>query len=180
MMILRDKICLNPREYEYLLYFTAAHGKEPGQAGPPVIKHLCDVLNMQLDDLSEDESLLVDVAFECHDELAITPIVDFLSQKTSIELFEEHSSSSYTEHTLLGYMYILALCGRKMVKIPHNFIFNSIPKLLMKQPLICKASHCHICIFFFLLDGRKGRSWIGTSFPSCYCQIGVCFDILSI
>ena len=122
--LLRDNILQNPQEYEYLLYFTAARGKEPGQAGRPLIKTLCDSLNTKPDDGSKNESLIVDVAFECHAEITVSPVVDLLSQKTTIVLKCYASTSNGTEHTLLGYMFVLAVCGRKMVRINSITLFS--------------------------------------------------------
>ena len=115
--LLRDNILQNPGEFKYLLYFTAAHGKEPGQAGRPLIETLCDTMNIELDNMGINESLIVDVAFECHAEIAVSPVVDHLSQKTNLRLSGPASYINYTDHTLLGYLYVLAACGRKMVRI---------------------------------------------------------------
>ena len=84
--LLRDKILQNPREFEYLLYFTAAHGNDPGQAGRPIIQMLCDTLDIKLDEDSAHEPLIVEVAFECHVEVAVTPVIDIFLQKTAIHI----------------------------------------------------------------------------------------------
>ena len=107
--LLRDKILQSPREYEYLLYFTAAHGKEPGQAGRLLIEMLCGTLAIKLDGKNKHERLIAQVAFECHDEVAVTPVIDTFLQKTAIEM------GACREHIMLGYMYIFAACGHKMV-----------------------------------------------------------------
>ena len=103
--LLKDKILQSPREFEYLLYFTAAHGKEPGQAGRPLIEMLCGTLDVQ----SEHEPFIVEVAFECHDKVAFTPVTDIFLQKTAIKM------GPYYEHIMSSYMYIFAACGHKMV-----------------------------------------------------------------
>ena len=108
--LLKDKILQSPREFEYLLYFTAAHGKEPGQAGRPLIE-MCGTLDVKLTEESGHERLIVEVAFECHDEVAITPVIDFFSQKTAITL----RMNNLPEHIISSYMYIFAACGHEMV-----------------------------------------------------------------
>ena len=123
--VLRDKILQKSREYEYLLYFTAAHGKEPGQAGQPLIETLCGSLTIELDRICKNQSLITDVAFECHAEITLPPVVDLLSQKTAIILYSTVPTINYTEHTLLGYMFVLAVCGRKTVRINSITLFSS-------------------------------------------------------
>ena len=107
--LFNNKILKSPRQFEYLLYFTTAHGKEPGQAGRPLIEMLCGTLDIKLDEETQHEHLIVEVAFECHDEVAVTLVVDFFLQKTAIQM------GGYTEHIMSGYMYIFAACGHKMV-----------------------------------------------------------------
>ena len=113
--LLKDKIIQSPREFEYLLYFTAAHGKEPGQAGRPLVETLCRTLDIKIDMRCEHEYFIVEVAFECHDEVAVTPVIEFFLQKTAIVM------DTNREHMMSGYMYIFAACGHKMVRISmHN------------------------------------------------------------
>ena len=122
--VLRGNILQNPGEYEYLLYFTAAHGKEPGQAGRQLLETLCNTLNIELCNMSKNESLIVDVAFECHAEITVPPVVELLSKKTNLRLSCPASYINYTQHTLLGYMHILGVCGRKMVRINSKSLFS--------------------------------------------------------
>ena len=123
--IVKDSLMIDHAKFRYLLYFTVARGKEPGYAGNPLVKLISNEI--------ADEEYLVDVAFECHEELAISPIVDYFQNKcthfqlsTRIQLLQKHTWS--------GYMHILGLCGREMVsQILHHFV----SRLKKKETLNC-------------------------------------------
>ena len=100
--LLKHKILKGYREFRYLLYFTAAHGtKNGGHAA----KALISVLRSEL----EDEEFIMDVAFECHDEGSILPVVNSFTQRPTIKLTEQEWMSDYTrlhnKHIRSGYMY---------------------------------------------------------------------------
>ena len=108
--ILKDTILSNYKEFRYLLYFTAAHGKRLGNAGKALMESLCTEV--------KDEAFIVDVAFECHDEAAIAPVIELFNQKQEVKLY----SGNYTgyialssKHTRSGCMYTWAVCCRNLV-----------------------------------------------------------------
>ena len=104
--LVKDNFMIDHKKFRYLLYFTVARGKEPGYAGKP----LMDLISTEID----DEEFLVDVAFECHEELAISPIVDYFQKKcTHLQLSTR--IQVLKKHTWSGYMHVLGLCGREMV-----------------------------------------------------------------
>ena len=75
--------------------------------------------SMYSTDSTEDKEganvrFLVDVAFECHDERAIGPVIDFLRQVKSISL---DATFLENQHTWLGFIYTLAACGQHQVTI---------------------------------------------------------------
>ena len=106
--LLREKILTHPWEYEYVLYFMAFHGREPGQAGPQLIETLCR--KWELKHYIHGEVLIAEIAFECHDAVAIATFINLFFQKTSLEL------ADLTAHQQAAYMFTLASCGQKEVR----------------------------------------------------------------
>ena len=110
--LLTDTIIPDCDEFRYLLYFTAAHGKRLGNAGKALMESLCQEV--------ENETFIVDVAFECHDEGSIVPLTKVIKHKTSMELDEGLFGSDVDPddvHTRSGYMYTWAVCGYDVVRI---------------------------------------------------------------
>ena len=68
----------------------------------------------------EDDSFIVDVAFECHDELSIAPVIELFHQKKDIQLtdnpfqYEDYINIA-SEHTRSGYMYTWSVCYKNLV-----------------------------------------------------------------
>ena len=104
--LLKDKVLDRQEELKYLVYFTAAQGKEGGKIKRPLIDLLCKT-NME----HKNIEFLVDLAFECHDPTAITPIIDILQETNIITI------SQSEKHTLSSYMYILAVYSNRLVSI---------------------------------------------------------------
>ena len=108
--VLKNKIIENYAEFRNLLYFTAAHGKKLGNAGKALMASLCTEV--------KDESFIVDVAFECHDEAAIAPVIELFNQKENVKLYHKNLSGYIdlsSKHTRSGCMYTWALCCRNLV-----------------------------------------------------------------
>ena len=91
---IKEDIIGNYQKFRYLLYFTAAHGKDPGFAGRPLMQHICKAIH--------EQEFLVDVAFECHDEQAISPIVKHfqencthLALSTRVQVLHKHTWSGW-------------------------------------------------------------------------------------
>ena len=105
--LVKESILPEYQHFRYLLYFTAAHGKEAGQAGKPLLEYMCSEI--------ADEEFIVDVAFECHDESALSPVIrHFREQCTKLHLSQR--LQILEKHTWTGYMSILATCGGKGVR----------------------------------------------------------------
>ena len=103
--LLKEKILKSYNEFRYLLYFTAAHGNENGgYAAKALISFLCAEL--------DDEEFIMDVAFECHDEGSILPVVNLFTHRPAIKLTEQDWMSNYTrlhnKHVRSGYLYTWA------------------------------------------------------------------------
>eukprot|EP00057_Strongylocentrotus_purpuratus_P019001 XP_011673475.1 PREDICTED: uncharacterized protein LOC105442746 [Strongylocentrotus purpuratus] len=71
--ILANTLVENYREFRYVLYFTAAHG---GAVGKSVLEALCKKV--------DDMKFIIEVAFECHDSIAIDPVRNLLETKASL------------------------------------------------------------------------------------------------
>ena len=107
---LKETIIRQYKEFRYLLYFTAAHGKRLGNAGKALMESLCTEV--------EDDSFIVDVAFECHDELSIAPVTELFRQKKDVKLSRFHRKgyiSIGSEHTKSGCMYTWSVCYKNLV-----------------------------------------------------------------
>ena len=103
--LLTDRLIPNYEEFKYLLYFTGAHGKRFKGAGRMLINTLCTKV--------KNEMFIADVAFECQDEDAFHPAMDFFTNKSLMELI--WSSHQKVEHTWSGFEYTLAAVGRRQV-----------------------------------------------------------------
>ena len=103
---LRNKVLPRYDEFRYLLYFTASNGKQTDNGGRELIESLCSEI--------ADDKFIMDVAFESHDEDAITPALDFLQQKTSLVLHYDVQQDA--KHTWSGYKYTLAVRAERLVK----------------------------------------------------------------
>ena len=105
--LVRDKVLLDYEKFRYLLYFTVAHGNEPGHGGKALIDHICQTVAGQ--------EFIVDVAFECHEEEAIVAAVKYFNGNcTDLKLSER--CQILEKHTWSGYMHILGLYGTEMVR----------------------------------------------------------------
>eukprot|EP00057_Strongylocentrotus_purpuratus_P028212 XP_011682686.1 PREDICTED: baculoviral IAP repeat-containing protein 1f-like [Strongylocentrotus purpuratus] len=62
--------------FQYVWYFTAAHG---GEIGKSVLEALCKKV--------DDVEFIMEVAFECHDSEAIGPVKNLLETKTDLGLY---------------------------------------------------------------------------------------------
>ena len=119
--LLKEKMLDKYDEFKYLFYFTVAHSKVDVQAGKHLIEFLCAVLGTSITnttstvDLLSNESnvvnkqvdFLVDVAFECHDEEAIRPVIDLLRRVEYISLGRD---TRWNKHMWSGYTYAFAAC----------------------------------------------------------------------
>ena len=103
---IKSSIFPDYKNFRYLLYFTAAHGKEAGYAGKPLLEFICSEI--------ADEEFVVDVSFECHENSALPPVKVY---------FHEHCKALHLsqrlqilqKHTWFGYMNIFALCAAERV-----------------------------------------------------------------
>ena len=107
LSIIKDNIMSNYQKFRYLLYFTAAHGRDQGYAGKPLMKFICQEVH--------DDEFIVDIAFECHEELAVLPVVEHF-QETCTHLGLSTRIQFLKRHTWSGYMHIFGSCGRQMVR----------------------------------------------------------------
>ena len=105
-------VFVNYKEYIHILYCTAAHGKEPGQTGKALIEVLCKALTGDNKE-GDDVKFLVDIAYECHDEGVIGPVIEFLRQVKTLSL----NALLENQHTWLAFIYTLAACGQQQVKL---------------------------------------------------------------
>ena len=111
----------NYDEFRYLLYFTAAHGKVDVQTGKHLMESLCKALGTSITNTTSATDLLwnrsnmvnshvdflVEVAFECHDEEAIRPVIDLLRRTENIYLSD---TTQRNRHMWSGYTYAFAAC----------------------------------------------------------------------
>ena len=107
---LKDTILPQYEEFRYLLYFTAAHGKRLGNAGKALMETLCAEI--------KDDAFIMDVAFECHDELSIAPVTELFNQKKNIKLTNtpyEDFTGVDSKHTRSGCMYTWSVCCKNLV-----------------------------------------------------------------
>ena len=108
--LLKETIIPQYKEFRYLLYFTAAHGNRLGNAGKALMESLCTEV--------KDDSFIVDVAFECHDELSIAPVTQIFRKKRDVKLLGIHLESYIdigSEHTRSGCMYMWSVCCKILV-----------------------------------------------------------------
>ena len=111
--LLKDTILPQYEEFRYLLYFAAAQGKRLGNAGKALMQSLCTEV--------KDDSFIVDVAFECHDELSIAPVTELFNQKEVVYLacLAVDRIKGYiniaSQHTRSGCMYTLSVCCKNLV-----------------------------------------------------------------
>ena len=124
--LLEEKVLDNYDEFRYLLYFTAAHGKGDVKAGKHLMKSLCKALGTSIRNTTYTTAnvvgsrvdFLVDVAFECHDEKAIRPVIDLLRRVEYISLSE---TTQGNKHMWSGYMYAFTACDIQPVSaVCHN------------------------------------------------------------
>ena len=104
--LLWEKILTDYQEHRYLLYFTAAHGKDLGNTGKAVMDSIC----MEI----KDEAFIMDVAFECNDKKAISPVTQYLRNKCQQFCLSERIQI-LQKHAWSGYMYTFAVCAMEMV-----------------------------------------------------------------
>ena len=108
--ILKDTILSNYKEFRYVLYFTAAHGKRLGNAGKALMESLCTEV--------KDDAFIVDVAFEFHDDDAIAPVIELFNQKQEVKLYSDDAPGYIdlsSKHTRSACMYTWAVCCRNLV-----------------------------------------------------------------
>ena len=103
--LLKERVFAEYEQFKYVLYFTVAHGKKEGRVRKALMEAICAEIN--------DEEFIVDLAFECHDRLAIHPVLDLFRNKTSLQLSAR--TQILQKHTWAGYMHILAACGDDVV-----------------------------------------------------------------
>ena len=123
--LLKEKVLDKYDEFRYLLYFTVAHGKRDVQAGKHLMEFLCKTLGRNITNTTSNMDLfldssymvnmvnshvdfLVEVAFECHDEEAIRPVIDLLRRVEYISL--GHSTQG-NKHMWSAFMYAFAVCN---------------------------------------------------------------------
>ena len=138
--LLRENVLNTYKEFRYLLYFTASHGKRAEQAGRHLMHSLWKAFGTDLKPTTDDPpkiayyrenvikssvDFLVDVAFECHDEEAIRPVIDLLRQVESICLSHDTQAS---KHTWSAYMYAFAACSIQKVSCVFTVLSRSIDK----------------------------------------------------
>ena len=111
--LLREKVLTEPRQYEYLLYFTAAQSKGSCDTAQPLIEFLCNSLAIKRNVVSECETLIVDIALEYNDEERMSLILYMFLQTTRLRL----NGQDINWHTFLGYMFLLGAIGHKEVRI---------------------------------------------------------------
>ena len=110
-----DRVLPRYQEFRYLLYFTTAHGKEPGHAGKALMDAICEQV--------DNEEFIADIVFEFHSELALTPAAKVFRQRcTQLKLSQR--LQLLEKHTWSGYMYILAYCGRETVSVHYSNIVD--------------------------------------------------------
>ena len=105
-----NNILPNSQKFRHLLYFTVAHGKAPGHAGKPLMEAICEQV--------EDEEFVADITFEYHDEAVLSMAAECFRTNCS-QLRLTQRLHLLEKHTWSGYMYILAFCGRGMVRLKH-------------------------------------------------------------
>ena len=110
--LLKEAILPQYEEFRYLLYFAAAHGKRLGNAGKALMESLCTEV--------KDDSFIVDVAFECHDELSIAPVTELFKQRKDVNLYGGQMPiigfiKIGSEHTRSGCMYTWSVCYKNLV-----------------------------------------------------------------
>ena len=130
--LLKKKVLDKYDEFRYLLYFTVPHGKRDVQAGRHLMESLCKALGTSITnttsitDLFHDRSnvvnsrvdFLVDVAFECHDEEAIRPVIYLLRR---VEYISLSNTTQGNKHLWSGYTYAFAACDiQPVIAVCHN------------------------------------------------------------
>ena len=115
--LVKDKVFPDYQNYRYLLYFTVAHGKEPGHAGRALTESIC----MEV----KDKEFIADVSFEYQSELSTSPAVEYLRSNCSDFKLSERLQILH-KHTWSGYMQAFAVSGRDMVRTKKSFVFLSI------------------------------------------------------
>ena len=130
--LLEEKVLDKYDEFRYIFYFTVAYGREDVQAGRHLMQSLCKALgtsitnNTSTTDLYYNRSnvvnphvdFLVDVAFECHDEEAIRPVIDLLRR---VEYISLSHTTQRNKHMWSGYTYTFAACDIQPVSaVCHN------------------------------------------------------------
>ena len=137
---LRDKVLPKYEELKYLLFFTAAHRKEDGQPGKHLMDYLCEALGTNIINTSSTTDILrgvsnvvnshvdflVDVAFECHNEEAIRPVIDLLRRVEYISLSD---TTQGNKHMWSALMYAFAACDIQPVSaVGHHFAIALLPQ----------------------------------------------------
>ena len=147
--LVKENIVPEYQNFRYLLYFTAAHGKEPGQAGKPLLEYMCSEI--------ADEEFIVDVAFECHEESALSPVITYFHEHcTQLQLSQR--LQILEKHTWIGYMNIFAICGVKWVRNIDSFhydyidIFHHKSAILVLVHLTERGFFMHITLNLSCID----------------------------
>ena len=113
--LVKENIVPEYQNFRYLLYFTAAHGKEAGQAGKPLLEYMRSEI--------ADEEFIVDVAFECHEESALSPVITYFHEHcTQLQLSQR--LQILEKHTWTGYMNLFAICGVKWVRSNDSLLLH--------------------------------------------------------
>ena len=104
--IVKEKILVDHEEFRYLLYFTVAHAKDVGHGRDALIRSICDVVR--------NIEFIMDIAFESHDEKALSPIINFIHENCT-ELKLSQRIQMLQKHTWSGYKFTFTFCGAEMV-----------------------------------------------------------------
>ena len=131
--LLKEKVLDKYGEFSYLLYFTVAHGKRDVKVGRHLMEYLCKALGTNITNTTSTVDLfynrstvvnshvdfLVDVAFECHDEEAIRPVIDLLRR---VEYIYLSYTTQENKHMWSGYTYAFAACDIQPVSAVCHYL----------------------------------------------------------
>ena len=112
--LIKESIVPNYKDFRYLLYFTAYHARKEGHGGKALMEYICKEIS--------DIEYIADVAFECHDAEALSPVVEYFRQECT-ELRFTSRLQLLQRHTWAAYMHIFERCARPRVRLRSNFVF---------------------------------------------------------
>ena len=171
--LLSEKVLPEYEEFRYLLYFTAAHRKVDGQVGKHLLRYLCEALGTNITNTSSPTDIyfgdsnvvnshvdfLVEVAFECHNEEAIRPVIDLLRR---VEYISLSHTSQWNKHMWSAFMYAFAVCNIQPVSaVGHHFSIALLPQE-------CKFPLTYIFLSFYQVFSNSSFKMIMNckTFPS--------------